>query len=449
MATFPGRKYVTEGALQATGLGIIVLLVAALSFSLNHTTRVAGFNLSLADPLLLATLFFLAMSAQLYAMRYSVIFFFSLVAISLSASLFITPIFLDVRVEPNGVFADFVKLTISFLYFVAGSSIAKIGLHSFALRWFAIGTACVALFGIAMEILGIRLFRESFYLGDLRFQGFMSDPNFYAVVTCAGFVYFAYSTSRPLVVKVVVLPVLFLSIIFSGSKTGLVIFGLISVLIFATRVRESKKFGPVLLLIFAFSLVFIFLERIWNFLATLSVQLSESIPQLERTMLLFSDDPLEGLSSDGSGREAVWSVGLSIIESSPIFGVGIGSYSVVSTSLYGQSGLAHNTYIQLAAEWGLILFFVLLVWILTLLVQVSRRRDSFSTFSEVVILRDVVIVFLIGSMSLSLNNARMLWFFLGILAVVHYRMKVSHGCEEATEEIPHRFGLRGANRISG
>ncbi|MDI3545796.1 MAG: hypothetical protein PWP68_1213 [Rikenellaceae bacterium] len=31
------------------------------------------------------------------------------------------------------------------------------------------------------------------------------------------------------------------------------------------------------------------------------------------------------------------------------------------------------------------------------------------------ILRDIIIVFLIGSMAISLNNARMFWFFFGAL----------------------------------
>lgn len=422
----------TEDQTKGTGRGLskfelsaISILVAGMTVFLNHSIIAGGFNTSLADVFLLGMLVLLLITSRLYLMRYALIFFAVLVAITASATIWLTPALFGVSPEPRAVFGDIAKLVISFLYFTVGVSVARLQLQGLALKWFAVGAAVIAAAGIVMEISGVRFMEETLYYHSLRYRGFMSDPNFYALLACSGFAYFAYTSRFSPIIRIASLTVLAVSVIFSGSKTGLVTLLVLIVIILVTRAARSKTVGvPALLAALATGGVVLVIAS-WNSLVAAIHRLSEDVPQLERVSTLLSGDLSAVLSGSGSGRETVWSTGLQIIDSSPVFGVGFGAYSEVGDALFGKPDVAHNTYIQLAAEWGLVLALCLFTWIATLLVRASFSGNNGRHPEEFFIFREIIIVFMIGSLSLSLNNARMLWFFLGILAFMcHYRAKI-------------------------
>jgi len=101
------------------------------------------------------------------------------------------------------------------------------------------------------------------------------------------------------------------------------------------------------------------------------------------------------------------------VGSSPIFGVGVGTYTGITTAMWGVGAIAHNTYIQLAAEWGLpmsLFFFATIFW------QLIGSTIKGKSGSELrIVYRDIIVVFLLGSFAISLNNARLLWITLGLL----------------------------------
>jgi O-antigen ligase len=139
--------------------------------------------------------------------------------------------------------------------------------------------------------------------------------------------------------------------------------------------------------------------------------ISDIIPPFRRIAVLFTDFRI-AFSEAGSGRDVTWETAMRLIRISPIFGIGIGTYTGITALEWGVRSIAHNTYLQMAAEWGLplaVLFFAVVVW---LLIQSSREIYNFEI---VKISIDIILVFLLGSLALSLNNARMFWFTLGLL----------------------------------
>ena len=78
-----------------------------------------------------------------------------------------------------------------------------------------------------------------------------------------------------------------------------------------------------------------------------------------------------------------------------------------------MENLAHKTFLQLAAEWGIPLTVALFTFISIILIKSNTVNESNTEIS--IVLRDIIILLLVGSMAISLNNARVLWLFLGAL----------------------------------
>jgi O-antigen ligase len=94
----------------------------------------------------------------------------------------------------------------------------------------------------------------------------------------------------------------------------------------------------------------------------------------------------------GSGRTDIWAVAVEIWRSNPIFGVGAGNFRIVEPSyvlrdvalerldlLVDRALVAHNTYLQIASELGLVGFGLFAILILSSLVVAAR---SFARFQR-------------------------------------------------------------------
>jgi O-antigen ligase len=93
-------------------------------------------------------------------------------------------------------------------------------------------------------------------------------------------------------------------------------------------------------------------------------------------------------SDEGSteNREQVWKAGLRMIQAHPFLGVGVGNFKALSAYYGGfdpkESSLAHNTYIEIAAEMGLpglLAFSAILYFSLRTLGRVRRQTRTSST----------------------------------------------------------------------
>ena len=154
----------------------------------------------------------------------------------------------------------------------------------------------------------------------------------------------------------------------------------------------------------------------------------ENTPALDRLAPLLTDFE-SGVEGDGSTRDMAWGAAVAIIGLAPFVGVGVGTYLDVSIALTGYSDLAHNTFLQIAAEWGLL---VAGVFIVTVIILMVKRPSSVDNIPLWLMNRDAVLVMLMGSMGVSLNNARQFWLILGILVATHIFASLTSGVRTKT-----------------
>lgn len=407
------RELRSRTARSSTNRGLLVLacLTAVL---LNHSARLAGVNLSVADPFMVLLIATLALAGRLVLPLFVLQFFFTVVGVAAFTALVVTPVQFGVPAG-SSVLAEIAKMSVSLLYLLCGIAIGRDGLHMNMLRWFSIGAAGVALLGLSMEVVNLPGLRGVMYYGDVRFRGFMADPNYWTVLASAAIAFLLSDRELRRVWRTFMIAALLVSVFMAGSKTGLItaaaLFGVYAV---SRAVDSRQRVGlTVVLASAAIGLVISWDLVVDNLLSVLQVYL-EAFPQLARVVVLL-EDPVGAISESGSQRSSTWESGLAMIDASPIFGVGAGSYLAVSGQLFGEAAVAHNTYIQLAAEWGLPLALLFFGWLVILISRATRNTAGLADGDAAFAVRNMVIAFLIGSLSLSLNNARMFWVFVGVL----------------------------------
>ena len=94
----------------------------------------------------------------------------------------------------------------------------------------------------------------------------------------------------------------------------------------------------------------------------------------------------------------------------------MGTYLEVAHALTGGAVLAHNTYLQILAEWGIPLALALFTGIAAV---TARRPPDPERRALWGIGSTALLVLLVGSMGLSLNNSRVFWVLLGVTAATH------------------------------
>ncbi|MDN6572640.1 MAG: O-antigen ligase family protein, partial [Staphylococcus equorum] len=237
--------------------------------------------------------------------------------------------------------------------------------------------------------------------------------NFFAVVQSTALMYFWENKSMKLKAKFINCLILILSLFTSGSKTGMVLLVLIFIfkgipVVFSKNLNK-QKLTLITLFVLIFAVLFFFFV---TYFTVLLDELSQIIPSFQRVTELFTN--FEGAISDsGSTRDLAWGNASQLIKFSPFIGIGIGTYSDLAMFLFGNSTIAHNTYLQLAVEWGMILTVIFIGYLFYHMIAASYHSKGKNTNSK--LLRDMLIPFLIGSLSLSLNNARLFWLLFGAL----------------------------------
>lgn len=388
-------------------------LLIPMALLLNQANVIFGVNTSLSDFFLFAVILFFPLKKEM-RLPTSVVLFI----LALSCSVIFTAFFWDTfhfhfYADPRVVLRDYIKIVAVFLYFAIGYNLARIGSIENVLKWFSIGAVCLGLLSLLSVFINIPILQDVIFYGGNRFRGFMNDPNFFAVIQSTALMYFWGSKRMKIKTRFISCLILILSLFTSGSKTGMVLLLLILVFkglpIAFSKNLSKQKIVLITLILLIFTVLFFFF--ITHFTVILG-NLSQIIPGFQRVTELFTN--FEGAISDsGSTRDLAWGNASQLIKLSPIIGIGIGTYSDLAMFLFGNSTIAHNTYLQLAAEWGMVLTVIFMGYLLYHMIAVSYYYKEKKTDSKLV--RDMLIPFLIGSFSLSLNNARLFWLLFGAL----------------------------------
>lgn len=391
---------------------LFIVPVLFLSILLHQSSELFGINLSFADFFCVFILVILVISHQLQLPIFPLIFFLIVSSIVIITSTFYVPMVFNIDINPKGIISDFLKLIALLVYFMIGFNLYRLDLMEITLKWYSWFGMLIGLIGIMTTLLNINLLSEILYYSDTRYRGLMIDPNYYSVLQITAFIYFSRAKSIRVQYKVLALLITLITVLTSGSKTGLITLSCyLAFRIIEYLFKQNKKGYVVLIQMTIISLLILVVPMLFNYLPKLITIIGSIIPTFDRVQLLFTDFS-SAISESGSGRNITWIVALQVIQLSPIVGVGIGMYSTIASKLYYSNDIPHNTFLQLSAEWGIPLAVLFFGYVIFLLVRISTSGTSMNLN---LMLRDIILVLLVASMAISLNNARILWLVLGAL----------------------------------
>ncbi|HDE0623003.1 TPA: O-antigen ligase family protein, partial [Staphylococcus aureus] len=139
----------------------------------------------------------------------------------------------------------------------------------------------------------------------------------------------------------------------------------------------------------------------------------DGLPSLDRMASIF-EEGFASLNDSGSERSVVWINAISVIKYTLGFGVGLVDYVHIGSQINGILLVAHNTYLQIFAEWGILFGALFIIFMLYLLFELFRFNISGKNVTAIVVMLTMLIYFL----TVSFNNSRYVAFILGIIVFI-------------------------------
>ena len=397
------------------------LIIILMGMFLNQSNVIFGVNFSFADFFCFLAVLILVFKKRLQ-LPFAPTMFFLVVSISvIFTAVFYVPSKFSYYPDSHKIISDYLKLIAVFIYFLLGYNIAKLKLIDKALQGYSLFALGIAIIGVVFTIFNIKIFSQVLFYGSTRFRGLMNDPNYFSVLQLAALVYFSRMKKVNTLLKNVAVLFIVISILASGSKTGMIT--LLCYLIFRVveyLIKAKKKASTLIIQLFFVILLVAAIPVVLSIIGNLINYLATVIPAFARVQTIFIDFNV-AISGGGSGRDTTWKIALELIKSSPIIGIGVGTYSGVAKQYFGTGVIAHNTYLQLITEWGIPLVVILFSYIFYVIGKATFSKNVNGEMNF--ILRDILIIFLIGSLGISLNNARMFWLVLGAFLSFNYICK--------------------------
>lgn len=178
-------------------------------------------------------------------------------------------------------------------------------------------------------------------------------------------------------------------------------------------------------------LYFVYMEKKYRFISICFVMFAVLI------VVFYADHSLwdrflmlgrEGEEADynltaSGGRLSLWINGIVLFLKNPVLGVGIGQFGTAFFNMDGKVGLtAHNTYLQIATEIG---FFGLLFFIASLrhawrLINSHLAGVGSENYSRWFATKIGMLGMLVGILFISAAYSPTIYYFLGLVAVMHY-----------------------------
>jgi hypothetical protein len=394
-------------------------LTILLALVLHQSYEMLGVNISFADSICLFMLLYFVHVNQ-FKLTKTHLLFFQVLSVSLivTAAIYI-PTITNYIPDLEKIFINYLKVIVLFLYFLIGFNLAKGKNLDEFLKWYTIGGLLIGSIGMAFTLFNIGIFREILYFERIRYRGLMNDPNYFAILQVTILPYSSYI--RDVKLRRITWLVVAMSVLVSGSKTGLITFiAYLTFRILGITMKNKLKLQHSIVHISSIVITLLILFFLSGSIGKVLIELQRFIPPLVRINEMFINFT-EAFSGDGSGRDTAWVNAYELIQLSPLLGVGVGTYSGLANQLFGSGIIAHNTYFQLAVEWGLPLSIIFFFYVFYLLYKTTFINHSIH--KNELILRDIVVILLIGSVGISLNNSRVFWICLGALVSKVYLRK--------------------------
>lgn len=397
---------------SSTGSSVLIVMTCFIGALLNQSDVLFGMNISLADffivlfigALINYNLFHISSTHILMFLLFSVVIFINAV--------FVIPNLYQIPVYAGAVLTDYIKVVVSFLYFLVGYLIAKNGLSQTLFKWFAIAAVILGCLGIIFSLVPIPQMVDLLFYEQVRLKGLMNDPNYFSVIQCAAIAILLRYKPLPSLFKIGSISILILSIFSSGSKTGFLTLGCLLVFwMFNTFLEGKIEVRKLIFNLICLFVVFFFLPNIQAILSSFLEMISDKFPVFSRVELLLTDFD-QAVTANGSGREEQWVIAVDLIQEFPLLGVGnTANYLTVVQGMSPMGNLAHNTYLQMAGEWGIPITLFMMYYITRVFfISVSKGKNKQVHLTT----KEMLVAFLVSSLSLSFNNSRIFWLLLGM-----------------------------------
>jgi O-antigen ligase len=240
-----------------------------------------------------------------------------------------------------------------------------------------------------------------------RFTSMGYNPNDLALSLALGipFAWYCFVGMRSVgsLIGLAYLPIALAAILLSASRGGAfaAIVAMTLVPIGFTKMSHFRKLAVAGSLVVAgIVAAFTVPERSWERLMTIDDEASTrwTIANLENLDLM-------------NMRVAIWKEGLDQFKESPFFGVGAGGYLNVVDPVHGERRVAHNIFLSILVELGLIglLLFVLMM---SMLLVSTRHLPPDERLTWVFVLG----TYLVGGLFLSWEHTKQTWMIVGLLA---------------------------------
>ena len=244
----------------------------------------------------------------------------------------------------------------------------------------------ISVFGTYLSFFSPEFFGTymSFLYGDGRsivsfaengaYVGFFSEPSFNAYVLSVSYIIFTielfFGKNKPLSFVFLILTIV--AVFLTGKRSFLLIVPV--VILFISLFSSKRKGIQRLLWVLFFLIALVFLTQI-------------IYPQIFDFMdRMFTDDYMINLNN----RDIIWGIAFEKFSESPLFGIGINQFDIYFNEFYLQHYFyysyryfagAHNSYIQLLSELGvisLIAIFMMFYFFIIGCKLVSKQKDSLS-----------------------------------------------------------------------
>ncbi len=344
---------------------LLTLLLIGLAVFIQQSSVIAGVNVSIADFITLLILVYLLFFANHllkanHFLQFFIILYTYRMIITLCLLFFDDLIFITVK----EVLASTVKYAFVVIYFYLGMIIFKLGnskkviVTSYIISSVTIGLLCI-IAGLNKSPLLMKLL----YFDEIRSKGLMNDPNYFAMTQIITLV-LAYKYIHNLALfKVLACGILLWSLNTTGSKTAFIILIVLAIYFFIKKLFSRNAVSVVSMLVIMLILLCFTFYNINYYLFQLSDL--DALPSLDRMASIF-EEGFASLNDSGSERSVVWINAISVIKYTLGFGVGLVDYVHIGSQINGILLVAHNTYLQIFAEWGILFGALFIIFMLYL-----------------------------------------------------------------------------------
>lgn len=216
-------------------------------------------------------------------------------------------------------------------------------------------------------------------------------------IPMAVFLYTQYQNRFARLVNVAFVPWIFYGIFLTGTRTGLVT-GLIGIMYLAFTQRKAS-----------FNLKMIYVGLV----ISLAVAVVSLAPKASVERIFSIGKSLQ--SGDLNYREVIWQHSINVWSENPILGNGTGSLAAVLNPYHVEFAWAHNAYVQILTENGLIGLFIYLMMIGSLLYYALKCEIETKFF-----LLTLWVTIAVSQMTLHSQNLKEIWFVWSVIAVHGY-----------------------------